>query len=113
MTMVERIVDGAYKPYTAEEYIKDFGILPDVSMSNRKDLKAVVSWVVTMPEKVTGAEQKRFFEETYAFLRSRYCDEIHKQIHYLHHLVKRRYQVFHTVNCGNAVIICDIFAVIF
>lgn len=78
--MVERIADGAYKPYTAEEYIKDFGSLPDVSMSNRKDLKAVVSWVVTMPEKVTGAEQERFFEETYAFLRSRYCDKVEKAV---------------------------------
>lgn len=77
---ITRIADGAYKPYTAEEYIKDFGSLPDVTMSNRKDLKAVVSWVVTMPEKVTGAEQERFFEETYAFLRSRYCDKVEKAV---------------------------------
>lgn len=77
---IARIADGAYKPYTAEEYIKDFGSLPDVTMSNRKDLKAVVSWVVTMPEKVTGAEQERFFEETYAFLRSRYCDKVEKAV---------------------------------
>lgn len=72
--------DGAYKTYTAEDYIKDFGNLDDVTMSNRKDLKAVVSWVVTMPEKVKGNEQERFFEETYAFLRSRYCDKVEKAV---------------------------------
>lgn len=78
--MVTRPEDGAYKTYTAEDYIKDFGKLPSVSMSNRKDLKAVVSWCVTMPEKVTRAEQERFFEETYAFLRKRYCDKVEEAV---------------------------------
>lgn len=79
-TVGYELSEGAYKTYTAEDYIKDFGELPSVSMSNRKDLKAVVSWCVTMPEKVTADEQERFFEETYAFLRKRYCDKVEKAV---------------------------------
>lgn len=69
-----------YDYITPLGYIKEFGNLPDVTMSNRKDLKVMVSWVVTKPENVTEDEQERFFEETYAFLRKRYCDKVEKAV---------------------------------
>ena len=74
------LVGRKYSNITPLGYIKEFGSLPDISMSNRKDLKAVVSWVVTKPENVTEDEQERFFAETYAFLRKRYCDGVEKAV---------------------------------
>lgn len=73
-------ISHKYDYITPLGYVKEFGSLPDVAMSNRKDLKAMVSWVVTKPENVTEDEQERFFEETYAFLRKRYCDKVEKAV---------------------------------
>lgn len=68
-----------YQRMTPLGYIKAFGNLPDVYMHKRHDLK-MGSWVVTMPENVTSDEQERFFEETYAFLRERYCNKVENAV---------------------------------
>lgn len=68
-----------YERLTPLGYIKEFGNLPNVSMHKRHDLK-MGSWVVTMPANVTENEQERFFEETYRFLRERYCDKVEKAV---------------------------------
>lgn len=52
--------------------------LEEVHCLNRKDVKQCASWVVTLPEELKGkseAEQRLFFEKTYAFLTDRYGGE--------------------------------------
>lgn len=42
---------------------------------NRKDLRVMCDWVVTLPKEVKPEDQARFFEETYSFLNDRYGKE--------------------------------------
>lgn len=52
--------------------------LDEVHCLNRKDVKVMADWVVTLPEELkdTSPEsQKKFFEETYDFLSERYGKE--------------------------------------
>lgn len=49
--------------------------LDEVYVLNRKDVKVVCSWVVTLPESFKGAsanETKEFFSQTHEFLKNRY-----------------------------------------
>lgn len=55
------------------EFIKSYAEKNNVM--NRKDVNFLCNWVVTLPESLKGrpaGEQKKFFEETYNFLCSRY-----------------------------------------
>lgn len=52
--------------------------LNEVHCLNRADVKIMADWVVTLPERMTylpDESQRAFFEETYAFLKSRYQQE--------------------------------------
>lgn len=76
----EIVIHCDFKDQSAEGYIKEFGNLPNVAMSTRKDLKPLVSWVVTMPQDISSNEQGIFFEETYKFLRDRYCNKVQQAV---------------------------------
>lgn len=46
--------------------------LGEVPHKERKDLKVMVSWIVTAPKDLPEREHRQFFEATYAFCRDRY-----------------------------------------
>lgn len=47
----------------------------EVHCHNRKDVNVMASWVITAPQDLPAHETRRFFEESYAFLQSRYGKE--------------------------------------
>lgn len=47
----------------------------EVKHSNRKDLKTMCDWCVTLPKNVKPGDERKFFEETYKFLNDRYGKE--------------------------------------
>lgn len=47
----------------------------EVQCMNRKDVKVMCSWVVTVPKNLASADHHRFFLETYKFLINRYGGE--------------------------------------
>lgn len=56
------------------EFIKER--TSEVRCLNRKDVNLMCDWVVTLPEKIKGAEdQEKFFQETYNFLENEYGKE--------------------------------------
>lgn len=49
--------------------------LSEVYCMNRKDVNVMCSWVVTAPEDLKPEQEKQFFQESYAFLESKYGRE--------------------------------------
>ena len=49
--------------------------LSEVKCLNREDVKVMCSWVVTKPKDVIETEQRKFFEESYNFLKNRYGEK--------------------------------------
>lgn len=49
--------------------------LSEVYCMNRKDVNVMCSWVVTAPEDLNPEQEKQFFQESYAFLESKYGRE--------------------------------------
>lgn len=47
----------------------------EVKHRNRKDLRVMCDWVVTLPKEIKPTDTRKFFEETYTFLNERYGRE--------------------------------------
>lgn len=59
--------------------------LPDgysLTINNRKDLKVVCSWVVTMPENVQQGDDRKFFQAVYDHLKKQYPHCVSAYCHY-------------------------------
>lgn len=49
--------------------------LSEVKVQNRKDVNVLCDWVITAPKDLPQEEHRKFFEESYKFLNSRYGKE--------------------------------------
>lgn len=49
--------------------------LGEVKVQNRKDVNVLCDWVITVPKDLPQEEHRKFFEESYRFLNSRYGKE--------------------------------------
>ena len=58
------------QPLTSEQFIKQR--LSEVKHINRKDIKVMVDWIVTLPKNVLEQYEDNFFKFTYEFLKERY-----------------------------------------
>ncbi len=59
--------------------------LPDgysLTINNRKDLRVVCSWVVTLPENVQAGDDRKFFQSVYDHLKKQYPHCVSAYCHY-------------------------------
>lgn len=56
----------------------------EVKCLNRKDVKVMCSWVITQPKELPQEESRKFFEESYNFLKNRYGGEKNVVSSYIH-----------------------------
>lgn len=61
------------QPLKTEHYIKQR--LSEVHHMNRKDIKVMVDWIVTLPKNVPNQDERKFFEFTYQFLKEEYGEK--------------------------------------
>lgn len=47
----------------------------EIKVQNRKDVNVMCSWVVTAPKDLPSADEKKFFQDSYDFLKKRYGEE--------------------------------------